>query len=716
MCGIIGVFDNDHASELVLDGMSILKNRGKDAFGICSENKTNIEKDLNRLKGIKSRNIAGHCLHSVVNFVPQPLTDKARKARFVFNGEIYNWLEIASRYKITAKNDSELIFLLIKKQSIGKLKQTLNELQGVYALAYWQDDNVYIARDIIGVKPVWFSHTKGFAFASERKVLEKMDFFENQELNPRKILRYNIKTDKLTLFDRPFFKTAPENKSAYDKIKKELTGLIIHAIAQRIPDKEFGILFSGGIDSTIIAMLCRQIGLDPVCYTAVLDEPGMGIAEDLISAKRVAKELKLRHKIVKLRINDIPDYLKKIVPLIEDTNVVKVGVGLTFFAACQAAKKDRLKVIFSGLGSEEIFAGYERHKKSLEINKECLSGVLKLYERDTYRDDQITMYHDIELRVPFMDKRLVEFSLKIPARFKLNEENSKLILRDIAKDLGLKPEFAMRKKRAAQYGSKFDRAIEKLAKRAGFRYKSDYLQQFYKTHNLRLGALISSGKDSIYAMHVMQRQNYKIACLITIKSENPDSYMFHTPAIDLVDLQESCLEIPLITEYTKGEKEKELEDLKNALIRAKKEFKIDGIITGALFSDYQRERIEKAADSAGLKIFSPLWHMNQETEMRQLINEGFEVMMSSIAAEGLDKSWLGRILTENDVNKLVALNEKIGLNIAGEGGEFETLVLNAPMFKKRIKITSFDISSEADNTARMIIKKAKLIEKTQQAL
>lgn len=711
MCGIIGVFNNDNASELVMDGMTILKNRGKDAFGICSENKTNIETDLSRLNKIRSKNIAGHCLHSVVNFVPQPLTDKNKRSRFVFNGEIYNWLELASRYKISAKNDSELIFRLLQKKGIGKLKQTLNELQGVYALAYWQDDTVYIARDIIGVKPVWFSHTKGFAFASERKVLEKMDFFENQELNPRKILRYDIKSDKLKLFDRPFFKTKPEHKKSYDKIKKELTGSIIHTIAQRIPDREFGILFSGGIDSTVIAMLCKQIGLDPVCYTAVLDEPGMGTAEDLIYAKKVAKALGLKHRIVRLRLRDIPGYLEKIVPLIEDSNVVKVGVGLTFFAACEAARKDKLKVIFSGLGSEEIFAGYERHKKSLKINEECLSGVLKLYERDTYRDDQITMYHDIELRVPFMDKKLVEYSLKIPARFKLNDENSKLILRDIAKDLGLKNEFAMRKKRAAQYGSKFDRAIEKLAKRAGFKYKSEYLQQFYKTHNLRLGAMLSSGKDSVYAMHVMQRQNYKIACLITIKSENPDSYMFHTPAIDLVDLQETCLEIPLITEYTRGEKEKELEDLKRALQRAKKEFKIDGIITGALFSNYQRERIEKVADSVGLKIFSPLWHMNQETEMRQLISEGFEVVISSIAADGLDKSWLGRILTEKDVDKLVQLNQKIGLNIAGEGGEFESLVLNAPMFKKRIKITAFDIEMEAENTARLLIKSAKLIKK-----
>jgi len=130
-----------------------------------------------------------------------------------------------------------------------------------------------------------------------------------------------------------------------------------------------------------------------------------------------------------------------------------------------------------------------------------------------------------------------------------------------------------------------------------------------------------------------------------------------------------------------------------------------------LYSQYQRERIEKICDSLGLKIFSPLWHMDQEKEMRQLVSEGFEVMMSSIAAEGLDKSWLGRKLGKADVDKLVKLHDKIGFHVAGEGGEFESLVTDGPMFKQRIEIEKAEVVSESDIVARFVVKKAKLIKK-----
>jgi len=237
--------------------------------------------------------------------------------------------------------------------------------------------------------------------------------------------------------------------------------------------------------------------------------------------------------------------------------------------------------------------------------------------------------------------------------------------------------------------------------------KSEYLGRFLKKPNLKLGALFSGGKDSVFSAYTMMKQNYEITCLITMKSKNPDSYMFHTPNIHLVDLQAEAMDIPLATGYTEGEKEKELEDLEKTIKKAKEKFKIEGIVTGALFSDYQRKRIERICDKLNLKIFSPLWHMNQEKEMRLVIKE-FEIIMSSVAAEGLDKTWLGRKITEEDVDKLVKLNKKIGLNIAGEGGEFETLVVEGPCFKKKLIIEKGEVVMESENTGVYKIEKVKL--------
>src|SRR3989338_3698156 len=145
------------------------------------------------------------------------------------------------------------------------------------------------------------------------------------------------------------------------------------------------------------------------------------------------------------------------------------------------------------------------------------------------------------------------------------------------------------------------------------------------------------------------------------------------------------------------------------LQKQKGKYQIEGIVSGALYSNYQRERLEKAAEKIGLKVFSPLWHIDQEQEVRQLIREGFEIVLSSVAAEGLDKSWLGRVLTEKDVDRLVALQKKVGLNVAGEGGEYESLVLSCPLFKKIIVIEESEILIENQNIAKLVVKKAKIL-------
>ncbi|MFP4655519.1 MAG: diphthine--ammonia ligase [Methanohalobium sp.] len=232
-----------------------------------------------------------------------------------------------------------------------------------------------------------------------------------------------------------------------------------------------------------------------------------------------------------------------------------------------------------------------------------------------------------------------------------------------------------------------------------------------KDYKLKLGVLYSSGKDSNYATYIMKQQGHSIECLITVKSENQDSYMFHTPNIDFSRLQSEAMGIPLIEEASKGEEEIELEDMKRAIKRAQDEYAINGVITGALHSSYQKERIEKICNELGLEVLSPLWHIDQESEMRKLIELGFEFIFSSIAAYGLNRDWLGKVITDKQINKLVRLNEKVGLNIAGEGGEFESFVIESPMYNKRIEIMDYEIVERDEYTAHLIIKDAELVEK-----
>ncbi|MBU4502139.1 MAG: diphthine--ammonia ligase [Nanoarchaeota archaeon] len=228
---------------------------------------------------------------------------------------------------------------------------------------------------------------------------------------------------------------------------------------------------------------------------------------------------------------------------------------------------------------------------------------------------------------------------------------------------------------------------------------------------MKLGALFSSGKDSSYALYLMKKRGHEISCLITVKSKNPDSFMFHTPNIDLTELQAKAMGIPLIEQESEGKKEHELEDLEKVMKRAKDEYGIEGVTTGALFSEYQSKRIQKICDKLGLKVFSPLWHKDQETEMREIIREGFKFIITKIAADGLDESWLGKVITEKDVDKLVKLNEKIGFNIAFEGGEAESLMIDGPNFKSTLIIEEAENVMENKFTGYYNIIKAKLISK-----
>ncbi|MBT4538933.1 diphthine--ammonia ligase [Candidatus Woesearchaeota archaeon] len=688
MCGIIGVIGHLEAEKQVAQALKLLHERGKDGQSFTE---------------ISKNSYFGHTLHSIVGHVQQPLQGKGT---LVANCEIYNWKELSEKYLLPAKNDAELLLGFLDKFGLEKIE----ELDGVFAFAYYNEGKVFIVRDILGIKPLWFSiTTEHFSFASEMKVLDSLNYLHVQELNPRKMIVYDIETKTITEKQREFFHYLPELDIGKEDILNKTQKLLHKAIEKRIPGKKLGLLFSGGIDSTYIANYLKNEKYEFTCYTVALETDGV-VPKDLVSAREVAAELDLDLKVITIKQEDIPSYLEKIVPLIEDSNVVKVGVALTFYLACEEAKKDGCKVLFSGLGSEEIFAGYDRHKKSSNINQECVSGLLKMYERDLYRDDVLTMANNLELRLPFLDKELVSYALKIPEQYKIVDEKTKMVLREIALSEGIPEVFALRKKVAAQYGSRIDNALGKLSKKNGLT-KSAYLRQFYPQHNLKLGVLFSSGKDSTYAAYIMQQQNYSLSCLITLKSANKDSYMFHTPAIELASYQAEAMGLPIIFQDTEGKKEKELDDLIIALKKAKEEFQIEGVVTGAIFSTYQRNRIEKICDDLGLKIFSPLWHKPQEKEMEELLQLGFKFIFTAIAGDGLNKSFLGKEIDNDDLVKLKKINAKNGLHVGGEGGEMESFVTDCPLFKKKLVIEDFEKVMENSFTGRLKIKKISLVEK-----
>jgi diphthine-ammonia ligase len=220
---------------------------------------------------------------------------------------------------------------------------------------------------------------------------------------------------------------------------------------------------------------------------------------------------------------------------------------------------------------------------------------------------------------------------------------------------------------------------------------------------MRVAALFSGGKDSVFAVYIAKQYGWEIPFLVTLVPQQSDSWMFHSINIHQTDYLARAMGIPLVKRITPAEKETELLDLKAIL----QDLEIDGVISGAIASEYQRTRIEKITEELGLKSFTPLWHKNPELLLQDQVKAGFHIIIVGVFAEGFDQTWLGRIIDEDVIGALVRLHDRQGINIAGEGGEYETLVLDGPLFSKKLVIDASKKEWNRD-TGVFLVQKAHL--------
>ena len=227
---------------------------------------------------------------------------------------------------------------------------------------------------------------------------------------------------------------------------------------------------------------------------------------------------------------------------------------------------------------------------------------------------------------------------------------------------------------------------------------------------MKVGCLISGGKDSWYAAYQASKKN-EIVCLIAIKSKNKESYMYHVPNIDLVKKQAECTEIPLIEMPSSGVKEEELEDLRNAIELAKIQYKIKSVVAGALKSNYQKERIEKICGELGLELIAPIWGKDEDYYMHELLLSRFNVVIAGIAADGFNESWLGRKIDARCLQDLREMKRLKKVSIMGEGGEYESFVLDCPLFKRKFKIVDSEKVMDEEYSGYLKIKSVEVVEK-----
>jgi len=262
-------------------------------------------------------------------------------------------------------------------------------------------------------------------------------------------------------------------------LRDHLHLLLEDKLIQFCKNKKVGIMFSGGVDSSVLAIMCKQLGFDYCCYSVGFQNKNTKMPEDVEVSKQMAKIYGLNFRYKLFNLIEAEKIIKKTANILAKTkafDVVNIGVGAVEVAAMEMAKKDKCEIVLSGLGSEEIFAGYQRHEKAKDKQAECWEGLINIHKRDLIRETILPETLKIKTYAPFLDFHIIEVAMSISIKSKINKKQNKIVIRKIAKKIGLK-QFAKRKKRAAQYGSRFHKAIEILSNKNGFKFMKDYIKK-----------------------------------------------------------------------------------------------------------------------------------------------------------------------------------------------------------------------------------------------
>ena len=210
---------------------------------------------------------------------------------------------------------------------------------------------------------------------------------------------------------------------------------------------------------------------------------------------------------------------------------------------------------------------------------------------------------------------------------------------------------------------------------------------------MRLASLYSGGKDSTFSLYLEEQMGHDVPYLVNVMPDDSASWIFHTPNLNVVPLMAQAMDKELVTARSTGTEEGDMEGLTNALDG----LDVDGVITGAVWSDYQWDRMNLVCHDLGLKVFSPLWRKDQDLVMDAFLQSGIKAIIVGCYAEGLGQEWLGRMIDQQAVDELKRIREKTGISIMGEGGEDEAMTISSPMHSHPLEIVESEVVWKRDN-------------------
>jgi asparagine synthase (glutamine-hydrolysing) len=541
MCGIVGILSKkgENVTPLIEKMLSCMRNRGPDGVGLATEDEIVYSNTFNKLffSQTNAFNVLAHSRLAIVggSCGSQPFLSCDKKLVLEHNGEIYNYRELRksleTHHEFKTSTDSEVIIHLLEdhySKTDGNLleavKRTVFQLDGIYILAIKEQTtgNIILVRDGIGVRQIYYGEDERFfAFGSEKKALWKINLRGKiQRLLPGYALFISQKPAEHTFTTTLHPITVNTNKSirskypiSYKDIHSALDAYkdaLIASVEKRVRDfNRIGIVFSGGIDSVIVAFLAKQMVPEVICYTS-----GIRGSNDITNSIEIADKLGLQLEINELSQDDVENMIPNIINVIEDDNMGQVEVAIPIYAAVKLAREQGIRVMLTGQGADEIFGGYSWYSKIVQkygyekILEYMIKDVQLLYKETLEREDKITMSQSIELREPFLDPNLIDTVLRIDPRLNIQNDGvdafdtlGKRVHRRLAEKMGIPREIAYRIKEAAQHGSGIHSLLDSIARKNGFTelsVKENYLDKLNKRELMgssqRYGHLFESEK------------------------------------------------------------------------------------------------------------------------------------------------------------------------------------------------------------------------------
>jgi asparagine synthase (glutamine-hydrolysing) len=440
MCGIVCAFDLKEKSEilrpLVLQMSKKIRHRGPDWSGIYSDNKT----------------IMAHERLAIVDPASgkQPLFSLDRKLILAANGEIYNHREIRSRYKDSYKfqtqSDCEVILALYKQKGVD----FVDDLNGIFGFAIYdvENDEYFIARDHMGVIPLYMGWDQNGTFyvASELKALEghctKIELFPPGHFLSSKdgklVQWYNRDWDE--------FSAVKENETNISEIKKALEDAVHRQLMSDVP---YGVLLSGGLDSSVTSAIAKKYASMRVesndqaaAWWPQLHSFSVGLegSPDLAAAQVVADHIGTIHHEIKFTIQEGLDAIRDVVYNLETYDITTIRASTPMYLMARVIKSMGIKMVLSGEGADELFGGYlyfHKAPNAEEFHDETVRKLNKLHMYDCLRANKSLAAWGIEGRVPFLDKEFIDVAMRINPQDKMinGERMEKWIVRKAFEDI-----------------------------------------------------------------------------------------------------------------------------------------------------------------------------------------------------------------------------------------------------------------------------------------